>query len=58
MFHLKLLSQDVIQQICDSANLVFSVDDVIDKCHVSQYSTACAIVAVFSKVLEIWISTL
>ncbi len=45
------LGEDVIQQICDHAALIFSVDDVIDTCHVSQYATACDIVKVFSNIV-------
>ena len=44
------LSEEVVQVIHGAAAQISSVDDVIDKCNISQYSTACRIVRLFSNI--------
>ena len=44
------LDISTIKELTQNAERIFSVDDVIDKCGIGIYSTACDIVSVFSDI--------
>ncbi len=44
------LSEGIIHKVIENAETLYSVDDIIDKCHVNQYGTACRVVEIFSAI--------
>ena len=46
------LGLEIINCILDKSDTIFSVDDIIDRCGVTSYATACRIVEVFSNVFH------